>query len=266
MFDQLTLWDSPNVTSSQESASGHTRCVSPVGRMIAPFGQDHALANLSARQAKEKGLLMSGTFGLCGSTSSASADQTRSLVSKLRPRLNMVGSTLFSLTWKASVTPSGRAFFLLRAVARRTSGTDYGLLRIIESSWTTPSATDGEDKKRWEQEPDIAGQLSNGFEGPSANGGVGDYTGERCGEARPTIDRPQERAADASAIDTASPTNGFWRDADWLLCRDGKFRPVEPGTFPLVDGATARVGRLRGYGNAIVAPLAAEFIKAYMEV
>lgn len=74
--------------------------------------------------------------------------------------------------------------------------------------------------------------------------------------------------------------NGFWRDADWLLCRDGKWRPVEPGTFPLVDGAAARlgrvesgvarvassnrVGRLKGYGNAINAQAAAAFIRAYM--
>lgn len=76
--------------------------------------------------------------------------------------------------------------------------------------------------------------------------------------------------------------NGFWRDADWLLCRDGKWRPVEPGTFPLVDGTAARmgrvepgvarvassnrVGRLKGYGNAINAQAAAEFIRAYVEV
>ena len=75
--------------------------------------------------------------------------------------------------------------------------------------------------------------------------------------------------------------NGFWRDADWLLCRDGKWRPVEPGTFPLVDGAAARLGRvesgvarvassnrtgrLRGYGNAINAQAAATFIGACME-
>ncbi|WP_322880320.1 DNA cytosine methyltransferase [Pandoraea sputorum] len=57
------------------------------------------------------------------------------------------------------------------------------------------------------------------------------------------------------------PTNGFWRDADWLFCRDGKWRPVEPGTFPLAHGATARVGRLRAYGNAINAGQAAEFIR-----
>jgi len=76
--------------------------------------------------------------------------------------------------------------------------------------------------------------------------------------------------------------NGFWRDADWLFCRDGKWRPVEPGTFPLVDGfpkgmghgksslralaGRNRVGRLRGYGNAINVYAAAAFIRAYMEV
>ncbi|MFS9531765.1 DNA cytosine methyltransferase, partial [Klebsiella pneumoniae] len=42
----------------------------------------------------------------------------------------------------------------------------------------------------------------------------------------------------------ALEVNGFWRDADWLFCRDGKWRPVEPGTFPLVDGAAARMGRV----------------------
>lgn len=57
------------------------------------------------------------------------------------------------------------------------------------------------------------------------------------------------------------PVNGLWRDADWLFCRDGKWRPVEPGTFPLAHGAPARVGRLRGYGNAINAQAAQVFIE-----
>ena len=48
-------------------------------------------------------------------------------------------------------------------------------------------------------------------------------------------------------------------------CRDGKRRPVEPGTFPLAHGVPARVGRLRGYGNAIVPQVAAAFIEAYLE-
>ncbi len=61
------------------------------------------------------------------------------------------------------------------------------------------------------------------------------------------------------------PTNGLWRDADWLFCRDGKWRPVEPGTFPLAHGAASRVGRLRAYGNEIVAEAATAFIEAYLD-
>jgi DNA (cytosine-5)-methyltransferase 1 len=57
-----------------------------------------------------------------------------------------------------------------------------------------------------------------------------------------------------------------WGNADWLPCRDGKARPVEPSTFPLAHGAAARVGRLRAYGNAIVPQAAAEFIGAYLDV
>jgi DNA (cytosine-5)-methyltransferase 1 len=72
--------------------------------------------------------------------------------------------------------------------------------------------------------------------------------------------------ADAAGnTDRAGPTNGHWRDADWLFCRDGKWRPVEPGTFPLAHGASARVVRLRGYGNAINAIAAQTFIEAFME-
>lgn len=60
------------------------------------------------------------------------------------------------------------------------------------------------------------------------------------------------------------PVNGFWGAADWIGCRDDKWRPVEPGTFPLAHGATSRVGRLRAYGNAINAEAAREFITAYL--
>ncbi len=63
----------------------------------------------------------------------------------------------------------------------------------------------------------------------------------------------------------AGPVNGLWRDADWLFCRDGKWRPVKPGTFPLAHGSPARVGRLRGYGNAINAEAAKVFIEAYLD-
>ena len=66
--------------------------------------------------------------------------------------------------------------------------------------------------------------------------------------------------------DNPGPVNGFWADSDWLLCTDGKFRPVMPGTFPLSPGHPTRVGQLRAYGNAINPEIAAEFIGAYMDV
>lgn len=98
------------------------------------------------------------------------------------------------------------------------------------------------------------------------------------------------QSADGGISDSTDPHHGFWSDADWLGCRDGKFRPVEardeslaygfPGGvgcssdpslrkaieeigFPLGTNIPARVARLRGYGNAIVPQCAAEFIKAF---
>lgn len=82
----------------------------------------------------------------------------------------------------------------------------------------------------------------------------------------------------AGGLERTSPTNGHWRDADWLFCRDGKWRPVEPGSFPLVDGAAFRVDSgspfagksraqiLKGAGNAIVADCAQTFIESYLDI
>ncbi|HGK8919241.1 TPA: DNA cytosine methyltransferase [Pseudomonas aeruginosa] len=78
-------------------------------------------------------------------------------------------------------------------------------------------------------------------------------------------DRSWDAGSPLVADRPAGPVNGLWADADWLLCRDGKWRPVEPGTFPLADGTSSRVGRLRAYGNAINAEAATQFIAAYLD-
>ncbi len=97
-------------------------------------------------------------------------------------------------------------------------------------------------------------------------------------------------APDGGDVPVAGPVNGFWRDCDWVLTRPQRvgyrpcLRPVEaihepladgPASdlgrsgyrgFPLAKGEEARVMRLRGYGDGIVAPAAAEFVRAYMGV
>ena len=102
------------------------------------------------------------------------------------------------------------------------------------------------------------------------SGGLADTVVQQRPDGQPGVGNVDEAGGRIEGAATATglcsdmwpgPANGFWRDADWLLCRDGKWRPVEPGTSPLAHGATSRVGRLRAYGNAINAQAAQVFIE-----
>jgi hypothetical protein len=135
MSSQASFFDTPNATSSPASVSGPTPSAAPAGPTISPAGRVPHPANLSARQAAEKGLLTSGTYGRRSITSSESAALQSSLESKLTRRLSSRGSTLFTLIRKRLITPLARSYFLLRASARRTDDTGPIL-------WDTPTDTD----------------------------------------------------------------------------------------------------------------------------
>jgi DNA (cytosine-5)-methyltransferase 1 len=87
---------------------------------------------------------------------------------------------------------------------------------------------------------------------------------EECedGERFVARNRAQGIAAGFESGGCVSP----WSELEWLPCTDGKARSVEPGTFPLAHGISDRVGRLRAYGNAIIPQVAAEFVKAFLEL
>lgn len=59
---------------------------------------------------------------------------------------------------------------------------------------------------------------------------------------------------------------GSGEACDWLPFTDGKWRPVESGTFPLAHEDPARLGRLRLYGDAIDVETFTNLIGAYMDV
>lgn len=125
--------------SSLESAYGPSLCGGQDGPTTDRCGQAPRRASLSARQALELGLRTQDTFGQASPGSSASQSLQSSLESKLRARLSSLGSTLYTLTWKPWVTPSGLSRFRLRASVRRTSVTDC-------SGWPTPTTCDSNRK------------------------------------------------------------------------------------------------------------------------
>jgi hypothetical protein len=141
MFNLTTCEDSRNVTSSQESADGVQPCVSPDGLTIDTSGQDPVPVNPSAQPGKAKGSKIPVISGRRGFGSSESAALQWSLENRLRRLMAERGSTLYRLTWKKQVTPSGRRIFALLALAHRTS--DSGC-----TSWPTPTVDDANNVTR----------------------------------------------------------------------------------------------------------------------
>lgn len=250
----------PSATSLLVSGCGHTRCGKQDGQTTDRSGPGAAHANLSARQAKELGLLTSGTFGLPSSTSSSSAALQSCLESRLRAKLSSLGSTLYKLTWKPWVTPLGVCRSRLRASVRRTSET--GLI-----GWPTPRASEAEHSGR------KAGTGHKGQVGLAEAASLAVLSGWCTPTATDAMrgsnpPRPQDTGVPLSqqvAGGRTSPTNGFWRDVDWLFCRDGKWRPTQPDIFPLAPRTPQHVGLLRGAGNAINAEAAKIFIQVFIE-
>lgn len=80
-----------------------------------------------------------------------------------------------------------------------------------------------------------------------------------------SINKRRERISETSnGRQSAIGGPSAWSNYDIIQCLDGKARRIESGTFPLAYGVPGRVGLLRGYGNAIVPQVAAEFVKAFL--
>lgn len=145
--------------------------------------------------------------------------------------------------------------------------------RYRDSSTTDGDAcrlADSESGRQWSRRETIQGKDRG--RGTAGRMGNSDKQGS-CRSSRDESDEKRRTIKDGSATTSGiydsglpDPTNGFWRDPDWLWCRDNRWRPVESGSSPLAHGIPHRTPLLRGYGNAIVVPQAAAFIEAYMEI
>ena len=115
--------------------SGPTPSRVPDGPTIDRSGPEAVHASHFLRPDEREGSQTTGISGPSGSVSSASAVLQSSLESRLRVLMGSGGSTLFRLTWKERVTPSGRRIFARRASVLRTSASG-------STSWPTPVVND----------------------------------------------------------------------------------------------------------------------------
>jgi hypothetical protein len=137
MSDLTTYEATRSAISSPELVSGLPRFDSLDGQTIDLFGPVPVRANLSARQAKDLGLLTSGTYGPLGSTScdTASRSLSRFLANRLQAAAHSVGSISFEPTCTESATPLGFPIYVLDVSGLRFDGRGFTL-------WPSPTVTD----------------------------------------------------------------------------------------------------------------------------
>jgi DNA (cytosine-5)-methyltransferase 1 len=198
-------------------------------RPLTVFGEQvaskHGLAWFDLVQAD-----MEGAGYACGAVDSCAAGFG---APHIRQRLYWVAYTKSGRWGKKQPNPEGQGGFVDNGAHDRLDNT-IGT-RLERLAW------DG-DKTNVRQKPSgstptsgtscrLGDSISHGF------GAGRDHNGEH--------DRGQLGAVcNAGFKSTTGPTNGFWRDADWLFCRDGKWRTVVATHVTLADGPSSGMVRM----------------------
>lgn len=134
MCNQATLKATLNATSSPESEDGAMPCNLLDGPPTDPSGPEAAPVSPIPPQESNSETKMNATCGQLSSISSASADLSERLASRLQARLATVGSMEYRQTWKRKVTPAGRAYWEHTASALPIS-------ENASTGWPTPRVT-----------------------------------------------------------------------------------------------------------------------------
>ena len=157
-------------------------------------------------------------------------------------------SQQFSIGRASREAPSGNA---REAVIGTCSSDAHGM---ADADGRNPGAERQQRSGEQRQQPEDGG-----------DGGMADAdNAERRADAAGGHDSDRQNAGWAQGAGDAEgrsrhgdpgPINGRWRDADWLFCRDGKWRPVEARPQQMVDGSAGSLGRVR---NSSIAELQEE--------
>lgn len=173
----------------------------------------------------------------------------------------------------------------------QTQSTGRGHNPIALGGEQVSTLADAMHPRRWVQQRSEESDSVRDESGWEKTDGLTGTCREICPLARP--ESPERECTRGTRTGRAGSTDcgGTWTEVArpwdnpiWLPCADGKARPAQRSIFPLVAGlprgvgysgdpcpqtaqntAEGRVMRLKGYGNAIVPQLAAEFVGAAME-
>lgn len=170
MSDQSKSWPrvtylvTPKRTFSAASQFGPTPSDSPASPTISPSGPPRARANRSRAPVNAEDSTTIATCGRPSLHSLTASDLRYFLASRWQARTALLGSTLYTMTWKERVTPSGRSISQLAARAPRTSDNASTSLPSPEeapantsaspssdgapAAWPTPLVTDGKSAAR----------------------------------------------------------------------------------------------------------------------
>ena len=269
-----TFEDSSSAISSPALECGATPSDSPDGPMTDLFGREVVLAPVSAPQEKARGLETLVTSGHIGHPSSGSAALQLSLESRLHQRLDTAGSTLFTLTWKRRRTPLGRSYLERQASVRRTNAKDCTSVPILASVPTPMSGSPATETYNAAGNSDYSRKIVE--LASTATPAARDYRSESAtdeyNETRWNHKRGKALSAQVTLSETGVDPDGSIRtrldqlprqaqladsgaDCDWWHARDEKYRPIEPGLFPLAtwgcqsSSQTARIRRCDRSGS-----------------
>lgn len=285
------------VTFLPELAAGRSPYEWPVSPMTFAYGPEVLPASLSVTPESKKVAATIATSRQSGADSSKSvalqfclANRLRTLSKKhwlddLYDQLEMAGYAVGSAVLPGGIigAPHRRERIMFGAHRLDVPDSDVENWGALTGEFGQTAGGQVEEwpdvAKSWEPgraTHDVLRSLANahgiGREGVGANGHPQGREGQDVGSHR--------LRCGTGIQDNNAPHYMPWGVVDWVCGGDGKWRPIEPGLATLVDGFSDIVGqgkseilrlarsnktiRLKGYGNAIIPALAAEFIRAFV--